>query len=160
MEIKKEIAKEIAKFYKIDEESAEKTVVESKKGMGDYSSTIAFMLAKKLGKDPKEIAGEFKTKNKLFARVEVVNGYINFYLSEEYYENVVKERVKKRKKIGKKVIVEFPSVNPNKPWHVGHLRNALLGNSIANIYEYLGYDVERMDYIDDLGLQFAQKGER
>ncbi|MEM4195111.1 MAG: arginine--tRNA ligase [Candidatus Anstonellales archaeon] len=156
MEIKKEIAKEIAKFYKIDEESAEKTVVESKKGMGDYSSTIAFMLAKKLGKDPKEIAGEFKTKNKLFARVEVVNGYINFYLSEEYYENVVKERVKKRKKIGKKVIVEFPSVNPNKPWHVGHLRNALLGNSIANIYEYLGYDVERMDYIDDLGLQFAQ----
>ena len=156
MEIKKQIAEEVAKFYGVDAETAKKTVVQSKKGMGDYSSTIAFMLAKRLGKNPSEIAGEFKTKNKLFEKVEAVNGYINFYLSERYYEKVVKERMKKRKKIKKKIIVEFPSVNPNKPWHVGHLRNALLGNSVANIYAYLGYNVEKIDYIDDLGLQFAQ----
>ncbi|MGB9719464.1 MAG: arginine--tRNA ligase [Candidatus Anstonellales archaeon] len=155
MKIEKQVAGEIAKFYKVDEETAEKTVLQSKKGMGDYSSTIAFMLAKKTG-NPKEIAGEFKTKNKLFERVEAVNGYINFYLSERYYEEIVKKKVGKKAKKRKKVIVEFPSVNPNKPWHVGHLRNALLGNSVASIYEYLGYDVERMDYIDDLGLQFAQ----
>ncbi|MBN2477790.1 arginine--tRNA ligase, partial [Candidatus Micrarchaeota archaeon] len=60
------------------------------------------------------------------------------------------------KKKKKKVMVEFPSVNPNKPWHIGHLRNALLGNAIANIIEFHGYSVERTDYIDDLGLQVAQ----
>jgi len=156
MDIKKEIVREISKFYGVSEDVAEKTVSQSKKGMGDYSSTIAFLLAKERGKNPNEIAKEFKTENGLFEKVEAVNGYINFYLSEKYYENVVKEKLRKRKKTGKKVMVEFPSVNPNKPWHVGHLRNALLGNSIANIYEYLGYNVERMDYIDDLGLQFAQ----
>lgn len=156
MDIKKGVAKEIAAFYEVDLETAEKTIAESKKGMGDFSSTIAFMLAKKSGKNPKEIAEEFKIKNKLFEKVEAVNGYINFYLSERYYEGVVKKKIGKKTKKKKKVIVEFPSVNPNKPWHVGHLRNALLGDSIANIYEYLGYDVERMDYIDDLGLQFAQ----
>jgi arginyl-tRNA synthetase len=156
MDIKKEIAKGISKFYGVSEDVAEKTVSQSKKGMGDYSSTIAFLLAKERGKNPNEIAKEFKTENGLFEKVEAVNGYINFYLSEKYYENVVKEKLRKRKRNGKNVIVEFPSVNPNKPWHVGHLRNALLGNSIANVYEYLGYNVERMDYIDDLGLQFAQ----
>ncbi len=156
MEIKKQIAEEVAKFYRIDVETAEKTIAQSKKGMGDYSSTIAFILAKKFGKNPNEIAGEFKTKNKLFEKVVAANGYLNFYLSEGYYEEIVKKKIRKKAKKRKKAIVEFPSVNPNKPWHVGHLRNALLGNSVANIYEYAGYDVERMDYIDDLGLQFAQ----
>ncbi len=56
----------------------------------------------------------------------------------------------------KKVLIEFPSVNPNKPWHIGHLRNAILGNSVARILEFDGKTVERMDYIDDLGLQVAQ----
>ena len=56
----------------------------------------------------------------------------------------------------KKVIIEFPSVNPNKPWHVGHLRNALIGDCLANVYAALGYTVERENYIDDLGLQVAE----
>ena len=54
------------------------------------------------------------------------------------------------------MIIEFPSVNPNKPWHIGHLRNALLGDSVARMLEFDGHAVERMDYIDDLGLQVAQ----
>jgi arginyl-tRNA synthetase len=53
-------------------------------------------------------------------------------------------------------MVEFPSVNPNKPWHIGHLRNALLGDSVARLLEFSGENVERADYIDDLGLQVAQ----
>ncbi|HQT45412.1 MAG TPA: arginine--tRNA ligase, partial [Candidatus Micrarchaeota archaeon] len=57
---------------------------------------------------------------------------------------------------GRKALVEFPSVNPNKPWHIGHLRNALLGDSVARLLEFSGYKVEREDYIDDLGLQVAQ----
>ena len=53
-------------------------------------------------------------------------------------------------------MIEFPSVNPNKPWHIGHLRNALLGDSVARILEYNGYYVLRTDYINDLGLQVTQ----
>ena len=52
--------------------------------------------------------------------------------------------------------MEYPAVNPNKPWHIGHLRNALLGDSISNILDFCGYEVEREDYIDDLGLQVAE----
>ena len=62
----------------------------------------------------------------------------------------------KLKKKREKVIIEYVSVNPNKPWHVGHLRNALLGDSISNMYDSLGYEVERENYIDDLGLQMAE----
>jgi arginyl-tRNA synthetase len=62
----------------------------------------------------------------------------------------------KKESNGKKAIVEYPSVNPNKPWHIGHLRNALLGNSISNIIEFNGYKVERQNFINDLGLQVAQ----
>ena len=57
---------------------------------------------------------------------------------------------------GQKVIVEFPSTNPNKAWHVGHLKNALLGDSVCNLLALCSYEVEREDYIDDIGLQMAQ----
>ncbi len=60
------------------------------------------------------------------------------------------------KKKSKRTIVEFPSVNPNKPWHIGHLRNAILGDAVARILDFSGVNVERTDYIDDLGLQVAQ----
>jgi len=55
-----------------------------------------------------------------------------------------------------KVLIEYPSVNPNKPWHIGHLRNALIGNSLSKILEFKGFTVQKMNYINDLGLQVAQ----
>ncbi len=126
--------------------------------VGDLELKIAFYLAKKEGRKPNEIAHDLKPileRTGLFDKVEIIKGYINLYLSDQVYRELIKQSpVFLKKKI--RIIVEYPSVNPNKPWHIGHLRNALIGDSIANIYEYIGYDVQRIDYIDDLGLQVAQ----
>jgi len=134
------------------------------KKFGDLSTQISFILAKKEKKNPVDISKDLvvllsKNLNASYFNVEQAGPYINIRLTNRFYLDYLKKyfiggyKYKTRKL---KVLVEFPSVNPNKPWHVGHLRNALLGVAISNMYEYLGYDVERMDYIDDLGLQVAE----
>ncbi|MGC9149740.1 MAG: arginine--tRNA ligase [Candidatus Micrarchaeia archaeon] len=111
----------------------------------------------------KEICSKINQKQKkFFSRAEELNNYINLFFD---YKNVFLEMLKESLEEGKeekekqkkkeKVIVEYPSVNPNKPWHIGHLRNALLGDVISRLFLKNGYEVERINYIDDLGLQVA-----
>ncbi|MFX1561607.1 MAG: arginine--tRNA ligase, partial [Promethearchaeota archaeon] len=57
---------------------------------------------------------------------------------------------------GQRALIESPAVNPSKPWHIGHARNAILGDTLCNILDWVGFDVVRLDYINDLGLQIAQ----
>ena len=96
------------------------------------------------------------------AEAKPTGPYINFFLSEKFFAELAKEAAADGEEYGKgklrkaKTIIEFPSVNPNKPWHIGHLRNALLGDSVARVLEAAGEGVERTDYINDLGLQVAQ----
>ena len=135
------------------------------KGVGDISCSCSFRLAKEKKKNANEIANEIKSKIKTpdyIEKITVENGFINFHLSREEYTTLVikgrPEKIKKEKSSKKKerVIVEYVSVNPNKPWHIGHLRNALLGDCISNMFVAFDYDVERENYIDDLGLQMAE----
>ncbi len=135
-----------------------------KSGFGDISSRIAFDIAKAQRKNPVEIAKEITAKvqkNEYVEKVAAAGPYINFFFSAKNFSEVAEEAAKNekygegKKKKGK-TIIEFPSVNPNKPWHIGHLRNALLGDSVAKILSFSGENVEVMDYIDDLGLQVAQ----
>ncbi len=123
----------------------------------DVECRIAFRVAKDAKAKPAEIAekimphlesGHYTMKN--------ANGYINFTLTEKFYTDFVGKYEHRFAKNGVKVIVEYPSVNPNKPLHIGHLRNGIIGDCIANLLDYGGFDVVRMDYIDDLGLQVAQ----
>ncbi len=134
---------------------------------GDLSSSVSFRLAKVLGRKPGDIAKEIAPMLgavKFVSRFEELNGYINAFLDENAYAGVVVSEVAAEKDSygtgaagkGEKVMVEFPSVNPNKQWHVGHLRNALLGDTICNLLTACNYKVEREDYIDDLGLQIAE----
>ncbi|ACS90974.1 arginine--tRNA ligase [Thermococcus sibiricus] len=137
---------------------------------GDFATTVAFLLAKVFKKAPRIIAQEIASnlEDKLpeyIAKVEVAGaGYINFFLDYEKFSKLtVKEILQKgehfgESKIGegKKVIVEHTSVNPTKPLHMGHARNAVLGDTVARIMRALGYNVEVQNYIDDLGVQFAQ----
>lgn len=151
----------------IDEISS--SIIEAKPEFGDYASTIAFTIAKRIGKSPADVAIAIKNAIKmdrslktLIEKIEVAGPYINFTFSNKFYVQLLEDILAKAQDYGrgedkgKKVVIEFPSVNPNKPWHVGHLRNALLGNSIANILAFAGYNVERHNYINDLGLQVAQ----
>ncbi|MDE1851772.1 MAG: arginine--tRNA ligase [Candidatus Micrarchaeota archaeon] len=134
---------------------------------GDISSSISFRIAKTEKKNPKEIAERLASGVKgarFITKTAALNGYINSSIDEKEYAAHVLGSIKKQKGSyvrsglgkGTKVIVESPSVNPNKPWHIGHLRNALLGDSISNMMEACSYKVEREDYIDDLGMQVAE----
>ncbi len=85
-------------------------------------------------------------------KIDIINGYVNIRLKQEYYKKIELNTDREHKVVA----IEYPSVNPNKPWHIGHLRNAIIGESMYRILK-LKYDkVERIDYIDDLGLQVAQ----
>jgi len=162
--IKKEIAKAISKSAKVSEKEAFESLEVPKGEFGDVASKIGFILAPKKKENPAKIAAELagKIKVKHVEKIEAKGPYINFYFKNEFYSEALKQILKEKEKYGKgkkkkkKVMVEFPAVNPNKPWHIGHLRNALLGDSVAKLLEFDGYPVERVDYIDDLGLQVAQ----
>lgn len=142
-----------------------------KEDHGDFSSSICFVLAKRAKESPAGIAGKLASAinaelepGGVVKKLENENGYLNLWLDEARYGKAILEAVMKKGKNygssgagkGKRVIVEFPSVNPNKPWHIGHLRNALLGDSVSNTLVCNSYEVEREDYIDDLGLQMAE----
>ena len=135
----------------------------------DIASSIAFKISKILGKNPREIAdGLFKSaeiQGNIPYRISSENGYINARFDRAKFSEAVLQHINlvntaHQEGTGSKpkglLLAEFPSVNPNKPWHIGHLRNALLGDSVSKIMEAEGFSVIRQDYIDDLGLQVAE----
>jgi arginyl-tRNA synthetase len=163
IKLKKELAESVAKAADVKPEDVFPTIESGR--FGDLSTKIAFVLAKERKANPAKLAAEIAKKTKTsdsFDKIEAVGPYVNFHFSQKAYSSILSDVLKKKDRFGSgkrkedKVIIEFPSVNPNKPWHIGHLRNALLGDSVARILEFDGHNVERMDYIDDLGLQVAQ----
>lgn len=134
--------------------------------MGDYAFPC-FKLAKILRKAPPMIAksiAEDIREDSVFERVESVNAYVNMFISkEEFAKEVVDEVIEKgddygRSDIGagKKVIVEYSSPNIAKPFHIGHIRSTVIGNSIYKIYDFLGYDTMRINHLGDYGTQFGK----
>ena len=136
--------------------------------MGDVSSSACLSIAKKLGKNPLEVASQaveaLDLEGSFFSKAETAGpGYVNFFIDYARLGELVKLIPLSAEDYGafslmqgKKAVIEFPSVNPGKPLHVGHLRNAVLGESVARLLQALGCKVVRMDYIDDLGLQVAK----
>ncbi|MDK2789962.1 MAG: arginyl-tRNA synthetase [Methanothermococcus sp.] len=132
--------------------------------MGDYSTNIAFRLAKDLRKAPKVIAEEIANSLEIdgVVKIEALNGYINFFLdykdfSKENAEKILeeKENFGKGENKNKKVILEHTSANPNGPFHIGHGRNMVIGDSLKRILDFAGYDVETQYYVNDMGRQEA-----
>ncbi|MGQ9638385.1 MAG: arginine--tRNA ligase [Thermodesulfobacteriota bacterium] len=141
--------------------------VPPRKEMGDFSSAIALSLAKEKRRPPIEMAKEI---------IEYLNahlppfikevtytppGYINFKVDwPKLAKNLIPEILKRKEFFGKpvrmkeeKIFIEHTSVNPNKAMHIGHLRNSVLGDTVARILRWLGYTVEVCNYIDDTGVQ-------
>jgi len=164
LKAKNEIAKIISQTSGLTEEEAFSSLEMPKGEFGDLACKAAFLLAPREKKSPAQIAAELVPKlkgHKWVDKVEPAGPYINFFFNDKFYASALKEVLKTGKSYGKgkkkgKVMVEFPSVNPNKPWHAGHLRNAILGDSVARVLAHAGWEVESIDYIDDLGLQVAQ----
>ena len=137
------------------------------KGFGDISCSIALNIGKREGRDPEEVADSIiaaMKKPQYVSLVEQKGGFINFTLdrgmvTKDVISDILaagEECLKSDIANGDRAIIEYPSVNPAHPWHIGHLRSALLGDTIANIHDRCGAYVEREDYIDDLGLQATQ----
>ncbi|MCX8160091.1 MAG: arginine--tRNA ligase [Candidatus Saccharicenans sp.] len=127
--------------------------------LGDLALSIAFPLAKKLKTSPRTIAtraAELLSGIEGLSRVEVAGaGYINLYLDRDKF---FREKLAGLNRTGlepeeKKIIVEHTNINPNKAAHVGHLRNACLGDTLVRCLRYRGERVEVQNYIDDTGVQ-------
>lgn len=133
-------------------------------GHGDLSSNAAMVVAKPLGKNPREIATALAEHFKSDPDVETVEvagpGFLNFRLDEPVWHRVLKSvdtlgvgYGKSDLGRGEKVNVEYVSANPTGPMHVGHTRGAVFGDALAALLEYVGYDVTREYYTNDAGGQ-------
>jgi arginyl-tRNA synthetase len=132
--------------------------------MGEAASPVCFELAKRLKRAPRQIAQEIANslpKIEGIARVEVAGaGYLNAFFDRTWFwENARKEASGPSAGLGanerKKVIVEHTSINPNKAAHIGHLRNAVLGDTMVRLLRHTGHDVAVQNYIDNTGVQVA-----
>ena len=138
---------------------------------GDLSSNAAMILSKKLKRNPREIASEILSNlhidDKIISKTEIAGpGFINFHFTSSFLAEIVKdinERVddfgKSKKYTGKRANVEFVSANPTGPLTVGHGRNAVIGDTVANLLEWIGYEVDREYYFNDAGRQMRVLGD-
>ncbi|OJZ15520.1 MAG: arginine--tRNA ligase [Thiobacillus sp. 63-78] len=133
---------------------------------GDFSSNAAMQLARPLKKNPRELAQRILTElpaSPLIARTEIAGaGFINFHLTPAAWHGVVPQiraaggaYGRGNAGAGHKVLVEFVSANPTGPLHVGHGRQAALGDAICNLYAAQGWEVCREFYYNDAGVQIA-----
>lgn len=162
------IAKEIAEKLNMNIEEIEGYIeIPSNKEMGDYSFPC-FRLAKSLKKAPQMIATELKEKlqfNEMqIEKIEVINGYLNFFINPVLLTKTVFEEMEIKKEKygssdigkGKNIVIDYSSPNIAKPFHIGHLRSTVIGNSLYKIYDFLGYHCIGINHLGDYGTQFGK----
>src|SRR2546422_545220 len=131
--------------------------------MGEAASPVCFELAKRLKKAPRLIAQEIANglpRVKGIAKVEVAGGgYLNAYFDRATFWETLRQgaeqKADSREWLSHKIIVEHTSINTNKAAHIGHVRNAVLGDTMARILRYAGSMVQIQNYIDNTGVQVA-----
>jgi arginyl-tRNA synthetase len=130
----------------------------------DLATTIAFTLAKQKKQSPfliaKDLAAELVTDPVLKGiTIEAKGPYINFIFGREYISEAVKEAVKpgygSLTKKETRIVLEHTSANPNGPLHVGHIRNSIIGDTLARVFRKAGYGLEVQYYVNDMGRQIA-----
>ncbi len=127
--------------------------------MGDFALAFPFQLAKKLKRQPRELAAEISACLSGLEDIEKIevagSGYINLFVNRKSFflrqiEALGKTSLKPEEK---KIIIEHTNINPNKAAHIGHLRNSVLGDTLGRCLEYKGENVEIQNYVDDTGIQ-------
>ena len=143
--------------------------ISREEAFGDASTPLAMGLSKLLKKAPKKIAEDIIASiedKRIFGKIDVAGpGFINFTFTEEYLQSSLRHIILSEKEflredigMGKRVLVEFVSANPTGPLHIGHAKGAAVGNSLCNLLEELGFNVEREYYINDAGRQIKMLG--
>ncbi|AZR74187.1 arginine--tRNA ligase [Anoxybacter fermentans] len=140
--------------------------VPPKPEMGDYAFPC-FKLAKYLRKNPVKIAEELKEKLEprgVIADIQQIEAYINFFIKKSEFSRQVLDQVLRHpddygsQQIGanKTIVIDFSSPNIAKPFNIGHLRSTVIGGALKNIFEYLGYEVQGINFLGDWGTQFGK----
>ena len=150
-------------LYGLDAAAAPPIVLEypPTRELGDLGTPIAFELARRLRKAPRaiaqEIAGALGAVEGVARVAAAPNGYLNFFLERASFLLArLADRVPPRDRSTEgKAIVEHTAINPNKAAHIGHLRNAALGDTLVRVLRFRGVPVEVQNYIDDTGVQVA-----
>jgi arginyl-tRNA synthetase len=133
--------------------------------MGDLSTNIAFKLSKEKNENPNitaiNLMSTIDLSKTIFSKAKAFGPYINFYIDyEKLAKKTLKEALEKDygflKKLSKNVLIEFPNPNTNKPFHLGHLLQILLGTSLSRIMESQGYTVKRLNVYNDRGIHICQ----
>lgn len=167
----KEVALELLRERGLDEGLLPPVVVEvpRNESFGDVASPLAMHLAKVLRASPMEIAADIRDRvfdPSLFREVEVAKpGFLNFKMADAFWRSVLPHIVRMGERYGSsdigrgvRVNVEFVSANPTGPLHVGHGRGAAVGDVMANVLRFAGYEVSKEYYINDAGLQMRLLG--
>ncbi len=140
----------------------------SNKANGDYSSNAAMAGAKSFKKAPRmiaqSIADHIDLSGTLFERLEIAGpGFLNFFLSQKYYSEILKDVFARGEDYGKsdygkgkRVLVEFVSANPTGPMHIGNARGGAIGDCLASVLDWAGYEVSREFYVNDAGNQIEK----
>ncbi len=138
------------------------------KDNGDYSTNVAMAGARAFKKAPRMIAEAIVSCIDLdgtaFDRVEIAGpGFMNFFLSQQFYSNVLKDVFSCGKDYGKsdygqgkRVLVEFVSANPTGPMHIGNARGGAIGDCLASVLDWAGFSVNREFYVNDAGNQIEK----
>ncbi len=169
MNYKIELAEILSSITHISSEELSGIIeIPPKSDMGDFAFPC-FRLAKELKKSPQQIAADIKTEidkqqPDWIETTSLAGPYLNFFIKRSVFAtNLLKEIYAQKEQFGsvnkgegKNVIVEYSSPNIAKPFHIGHAFTTILGQSIANIYEAIGYNVIRMNHLGDYGTQFGK----
>ena len=133
---------------------------------GDYNTPLALILSKTIKEPPLQLAELIsqeiqKQQNKAISKIEISPpGHLNFFLEKSAFQKELKNLIIPpafvKKGAQKTVIVEYSSPNIAKPMHVGHLRSTIIGETLANLYDFCGYKVIRWNYLGDWGTQFGK----
>jgi arginyl-tRNA synthetase len=159
-ELQDHVASAARRHYGLAEVPPFAIEVPPNRALGDLAVTIAFQLARTLRKAPRaiaqELAGVLGDIPGVAKVIAAPNGYLNLYLDRRRYllarlgGQVPLPAVERSK-----TVVEHTAINPNKAAHIGHLRNATLGDTLVRALRFQGTPVETQNYIDDLGVQVA-----
>ncbi len=144
--------------------------IPKEKTMGDFAFPC-FRLAKAFRKAPAMIAPEIAEKlkdNPLFEKVEAVGPYVNVFIDKEHWAQSVIRDFMEADQYGsgtegiredgtrKNIVLDYSSINVAKPFHIGHLRTTVIGNSIKKLHEFLGYNTISVNHLGDWGTQFGK----
>lgn len=167
IDFKEIIAEKIANVTNLDSKEIKGYIeIPPNSDMGDYAFPC-FKLARALKKSPQIIAEELKEKINIdenIEKIEVVGGYLNIFVNKLVLIKTVLEEITVKKELygsnlsgnGKNIIVEYSSPNIAKPFHIGHLRNTVIGSALYKIYKFLGYNTIGINHLGDYGTQFGK----